>query len=230
MTSIKKTSPDDVEFQLRKESVKSELHATRTYAQHFTKSFGLPGEWHATKLPHRNKPGLIQFITFRLADSLPQVVLRQIENEIQVEKDIEKQERQQYWLDKGLGCCALANIEMAKVMQNALLHHDGNLYNLLAWSIMPNHVHALIKIKGDLVRIVQSWKSFTGRWALANIEKFNLGIDKDAKQFWMPDYWDKFIRDAEHFDHTVRYILRNPEAAGLPKGHIAYLYRGVKLE
>ncbi|MCH6199728.1 HsdR family type I site-specific deoxyribonuclease [Aquiflexum sp. LQ15W] len=35
------------------------------YAQHFTKNFGNPEEWHYGHLPHRNKEGLIQFITFR---------------------------------------------------------------------------------------------------------------------------------------------------------------------
>ncbi|MCH6199729.1 DUF3387 domain-containing protein [Aquiflexum sp. LQ15W] len=119
---------------------------------------------------------------------------------------------------------------MAQVVQEALLHHDGDKYNLLAWSIMPNHVHVLIKTNGDLVRIIQSWKSFTGKWALQNNKRFNLGIDKDATKFWMSEYWDRFIRDEEHFNNTVRYILNNPMKANLPENHIAFLYRGIQLE
>ncbi|MDP2238384.1 MAG: HsdR family type I site-specific deoxyribonuclease [Bacteroidales bacterium] len=207
---------------------------TTNYAQYFTKNFGYPEEWHRGNLPHRNKEGLIQSITFRIADSLPQSILKEIESEIkhlsEEKRDIEKRKKYEYWLDKGLGCCALANREMAQVVQEALLHHKGDMYDLLAWSIMPNHVHVLIKTTGDLVRIVQSWKSFTGKWALQNNKKFNLGIDKDAKQFWMPEYWDRFIRDEEHFNNAVRYILNNPVKANLPKEHIAYLYRGMQLE
>ena len=72
---------------------------------------------------------------------------------------------------------------MAIIMQNALQHHDGIKYNLLAWCIMPNHVHVLIKANNDLSRIIQSWKSFTGRWALANNERLRLGFPKEKNNF-----------------------------------------------
>jgi HsdR family type I site-specific deoxyribonuclease len=206
---------------------------TTNYAQNFTKNFGYPEEWHYGNLPHRKKDGLIQFITFRLADSLPQETLKQIEVEIKQlsadQKDVEKRKKYQYWLDKGLGSCALANREMAQIVQEALLHHNGDKYDLLAWSIMPNHVHVLIKAKSDLVKIIQSWKSYTGKWAIANNKMYNLGIDKNVNQFWMPEYWDRFIRDEEHFNNTVRYILNNPLNANLPKDNAAHIFRGVML-
>ncbi|MEO6230235.1 MAG: HsdR family type I site-specific deoxyribonuclease [Ferruginibacter sp.] len=203
------------------------------YAAHFTESFGMPEEWHTGKLPHRNKQGLIQSITFRLADSLPQTVLNQIEEALKLlppgEIEVEKRRLYEKWLDKGLGCCALANPEMAQVMQDALLHHDGERYDLLAWSIMPNHVHILIKANADLSKIIQSWKSFTGKWALANNKKFNLKIDKDATTFWMSEYWDRFIRDENHFNTTINYILNNPQQAGLPLLATAYRFTGCRL-
>jgi type I site-specific restriction-modification system R (restriction) subunit len=118
---------------------------------------------------------------------------------------------------------------MAGTMLEALKYHDGEKYNLLAWSIMPNHVHVLIKTKDDLPKIVQSWKSFTGKWALANNRKFNLGIPDDATKFWMPEYWDRFIRDHEHFNNTIRYILNNPAKAKLPKNHTAHIFKGLNL-
>ncbi|MDA3882179.1 MAG: HsdR family type I site-specific deoxyribonuclease [Bacteroidales bacterium] len=210
----------------------SSINSTN-YSSYFTKSFGYPDEWHVTNLPHRNKAGLVQFITFRLADSIPQQVLKDIELELKSlsddKKAIEKRKRYQFWLDKGLGCCALANREMAQVVQEALLYHDDKKYNLLAWSIMSNHVHVLIHTRNDLRRIVQSWKSFTGKWALNNNKKYNLGIDTNASSFWMPDYWDRFIRDEDHFNNTVRYILNNPLKANLPKEHTAWLFRGCHL-
>ncbi len=203
------------------------------FAQNFTKQFGCPQEWHTRQLPHRSKDGLIQSITFRLADSLPQTVLKNIETELKFltndERDIEKRKKYEYWLDKGYGCCALENKELAQVVQDALFHHNGDKYNLLAWCIMPNHVHILIKTNSDLAGIVQSWKSFTGKWAIQNNKRLNLGIDDDAKQFWMPEYWDRFIRDEEHFNNAVKYILNNPAKANLPMNHTAYLYRGIQL-
>ncbi len=96
---------------------------TTNFAQHFTKSFGYPEEWHFRNLPHRNNKGLIQSITFRLADSLPQSVLKEINKEInplsEEKREIEKRKKYEYWLDKGIGCCALANREMAQTVQGA---------------------------------------------------------------------------------------------------------------
>jgi HsdR family type I site-specific deoxyribonuclease len=210
------------------------------YASAFTTTFGTPEEWHARNLPHRDKEGLIQFITFRLADSLPQDVIQQIESELKTiadkDKKVEKRKRYEKWLDNGYGCCALANPQMAQVMQDALKYHDGDRYNLLAWSIMPNHVHVLIKANSSLIKIIQSWKSFTGKWALANNKKYNLGILNDADAFWIPEYFDRFIRDEDHFNNAIKYILENPKKANLPLLSAAYrftdcvIYQGTKQE
>lgn len=64
-------------------------------------------------------------------------------------------------------------------------------------------------------KIVQSWKSFTGRWALEKNAELGLGIPGGA--LWMREYWDRYIRDADHFDNVRAYIERNPVAAGLCK-------------
>ena len=106
------------------------------------------------------------------------------------------------------------------------MFHDGDRYNLLAWSIMPNHVHVLIKDNSDLSKILQSWKSFTGKWALKNNKKYGLNIPKDATEFWMSESWDRFIRDGDHFNNTINYILNNPDKAHLPAGSAAYRFRG----
>lgn len=196
----------------------------------FTTRFGLPEEWHHGDLPHRNKVNLVQSITFRLADSLPQDVLKGIEEELKTlpvsKKEIEKRKRNEKWLDRGLGCCALANSEMAQVVFDALQYYNGDRYNLLAWSIMPNHIHVLIETKSHLSRIVQSWKSYTGKWAFANNKKYSLGIKDGAKEFWRTEYWDRFMRDRAHFENTLKYILDNPKNANLPKSSTAYRFTG----
>lgn len=203
------------------------------FAASYTQFYGYPDEWYQRSLPHRNKIGLIQFITFRLADSLPQNLLEEIKYEIDLHKGSNKQtelrKKYQHWLDQGLGCCALSKREMAETVQETLFLHDGMKYDLICWSIMPNHIHTLIKTKDALGKIVQSWKSFTGRWGLNNNERLSLGIERGARRFWMSDYWDRFIRNEDHFNNTIRYILNYPAKAGLPKKHIAYEYRGLKL-
>jgi len=204
-----------------------------TYAQYFTKHYGHPEEWHRGNLPHRDKPNIVQFITFRQADSLPKEVLATIEQNLknlpEEKYKIEKRKLGERYLNKGLGSCALGHPEMAQTMMKALLHHDGGKYDLLAWSIMPNHVHVLIKTEDKLPKIVQSWKSFTGKWALNNNEKYKLGIAPKAVKFWMPEYWDRFIRDEKHFNNTIKYIMNNPKSARLAEESTAAMYTGTKI-
>ena len=178
----------------------------------FTPHFGFADEWNrGGNLPHRNSKNLIQFITFRLADSLPQNILRDIEDDLTrtptTKRGVKKRKEVEEWLDKGLGCCALANPKMAQVLWNAFQHYNEDRYKLIAWSIMPNHVHVLIETKYNLSKIVQGWKSYTGKWAFANNKEYGLKIEAGAKHFWRSEYWDRFIRDENHFENVVNYIL-----------------------
>jgi len=174
-------------------------------------------------LPHFDAPGTLQFITFRLADSLPQTVLKQLEQELAQlpvsARERERRKKIEQWLDAGLGCCALRHPRMAELMQQTLQKFDGERYRLIAWCIMPNHVHVLIEPAISLPKILQSWKSFTGSWAISHNAELGLGVPKAAgatkNQFWMREYWDRYIRDEGHFHSTVSYIHNNPVKAGL---------------
>ena len=174
--------------------------------------------WYSSgSYPHRDLPSTYQFITFRLADSLPQSVLRGLEAEVkkmpQSKQKSYKRKRIEQWLDAGLGCCALAHPGMAEAMKETLIHYDGRRYRLIAWCIMPNHVHVLIRPDYSLPRIVQAWKSYTTRWMLLHNERLGLGVS--GRSLWMRDYWDRFIRDELHFDTAISYIHQNPVKAGL---------------
>jgi type I restriction enzyme R subunit/putative DNA methylase len=152
-----------------------------------------------------------------LADSLPQEKLRTLEEELDQlpaeRQDVTRRKQIEQWLDAGMGCCALKHPTMAMVTQETLLKFDGERYRLLAWCIMPNHVHVLIEPMTGLGKIVQSWKSYTGRWALKHNAELGLGVPGTA--LWMREYWDRFIRDQKHFDAVVAYIHNNPVKAGL---------------
>jgi type I restriction enzyme R subunit/putative DNA methylase len=169
-------------------------------------------------LPHFEGGRLIQHITFRLADSLPQSVLRRIEEEVGNDKDtarqIELHERAEAWLDAGYGHCVLRRTEAATLVQDALFHFDGIRYRLIAWAIMPNHLHALIEPidPWTIGRIVSTWKSYTGR----RLSPMLRGVSRlNPHRVWNRDYWDRFIRDQGHFEDVVAYIHGNPVKAGL---------------
>lgn len=181
---------------------------------------GAPTGWYSRGyLPHYDNRETIQSVTFRLADSLPQSKLRELEDELAGMKpakiDATRRKRIEECLDSGMGCCALKHPEMARLMQETLLKWDGDRYRLFAWCIMPNHVHTLVETLAPLPKIVQSWKSFTGRWAMAKNAELGLGITKKA--FWMRESWDRYIRDTNHFAKVRIYIERNPVSARLCK-------------
>lgn len=168
-------------------------------------------------LPHCDDLQKFQFITFRMADSLPSEALLRMEAALErcppSLRDQARVRRLKEWRHNGAGCCALRHPQVAQVMQDTLLRFDGERYRVAAWCIMPNHVHTLIQPTAALAKIVQSWKSFTGRWALTRNLELQLGIPSD--QFWMPDYWDRYIRNQQHFSNVVEYIHQNPVTAGL---------------
>ncbi len=156
-------------------------------------------------LPHFDAPNLVQHIVFRLADSLP----------AEISKDIAKSRRDNRVvafdaaLDAGHGRRDLARQEIAGLVQTALFAFDGMRYSLIAWCVMPNHVHVLGAIEPGyrLGRIVHSWKSYTAKEAnriLGRVEKF-----------WAPEYFDRFMRDDAHLARTAAYIEGNPVKAGL---------------
>nr|VFJ43750.1 MAG: type I restriction enzyme, R subunit/putative DNA methylase [Candidatus Kentron sp. FW] len=130
-----------------------------------------PKGWYSRGyLPHRNHPDLLQAITYRLEDSLPADALTRMEKELQTidpkHGDIEKRKRLDAWLDAGHGECILRDPHAAVCVVDTWRHFAKERYDLLAWVVMPNHVHVLIRVYEGwaLGKIVQSWKSYTGRW------------------------------------------------------------------
>ena len=133
---------------------------------------GVPStpSWHSRGyLPHVESAQLIQHVTFHLADSLPKEVVERLDAELKslpVEKqDVERRKRVEAWLDAGHGSCVLREPGMATMVQNCFLFFDGQRYRLLAWVVMPNHVHVLFQpMEGwTVAKIVASWKKFTAR-------------------------------------------------------------------
>ena len=76
---------------------------------------------------------------------------------------------------------------------------------------MPNHIHLLMTRLDvlELAEIMQSFKSLTSHKANQTLRR--------KGQFWLEDYFDRYIRNAEHFMKTVRYIENNPVKARLCK-------------
>lgn len=81
--------------------------------------------------------------------------------------------------------------------------------DLLAYVVMPDHMHAVVVLKSDerLEGIVQRLKSYTAH----AINKL-LGRRGPV---WVPAYYDHAIRRVQSIEDVVAYVERNPVRAGL---------------
>src|SRR4026208_793259 len=66
--------------------------------------------WHENgSLPHRDEPGLVQFVTFRLVDAFPENLRREWDALLKIEDDRKQRIELEAYLDKGRGACHLRN-------------------------------------------------------------------------------------------------------------------------
>ena len=170
-------------------------------------------------LPHWQQEGACYFVTFRLADSLPEALLApwrelraawialnpkpwdeatELEYHRRFSREIDDR------LDEGHGSCLLRDPVNAGIVANALRFFGHDRYLMHAWVVMPNHVHALFSLAADslLEKQVSSWKRFSAK----EIHRLAGG----SGPIWQEDYFDRMIRDGEHFRNVARYISKNP--------------------
>jgi len=170
--------------------------------------------WHRRGyLPHYDGGEINQFITVHLGDALPKKVIDRWKLELKDETDDERK-KELYWrtekyIDQGYGECYLRLESVAIIVREALMHFEGERYTLISWVIMPNHIHFLLRPMAGmrLEDIIHSIKSFSAL-------KANRLLKRTGK-FWQEEYFDRYIRDYNHFESVVSYIEWNPVKAGL---------------
>jgi len=172
-------------------------------------------------LPHYDDPDKLQFITWRLADSLPAPVLTRLHAELEAlnperdDREIEYRKRIEVLLDRGYGECWLRRHQCAQAVVDALMEYEGQTHLFHSWVVMPNHVHVLVELTGSvpLGQLVEDWKAVSAK-------AINRHLNRTGP-VWQEDFFDRFIRDQYHYDNTVRYITLNPVKGGLVKnpGH-----------
>ena len=154
-------------------------------------------------LPHADLIGYYQFLTFRTNDSIDDFLTRLSAETISTSL---KQYKADEYLDnspKG----AYLNGDVLVYLKQFLLEKDGELYDLVAFSVMPNHLHILFKQKMEIAKTVQQLKGAS-----------SFGINKVLQRkgtFWEKGYFDKAIRDEAHFDTVYNYIKNNAVKANL---------------
>lgn len=182
------------------------------------------GDIDATRrnLPHWQQDGKLYFVTWRLADSLPQeqlaqlnadrtawvhrhgnALVRHLSPKLREEWYKLFHRRMQRWLDAGYGSCVLKRREAKQIMIDALHYFEGERYRLGCFAIAGNHVHVLVAPMAgiDLSDILHSWKSFTGN-------AINKAVGQQGR-LWMDESFDRLVRDRVHLERVEAYIARH---------------------
>jgi len=172
------------------------------------------------------------FITFRLKFTLPKAAITELEHRKRLwldgydsmgEADQAEHKKQKdglffAWFDQLLDNSPdvpkiLHRKDISEIIANALKYHDGKRYQLLAYCIMPNHVHALIFPLKDENGSIYAPAGITYSWKRFTSNQINKLLGKSGS-LWQRESFDRMVRDEEELGRTLEYILQNPVKAG----------------
>ncbi|GAB1365869.1 transposase [Candidatus Cloacimonadaceae bacterium] len=192
-------------------------------------------EFKSRNLPHKYDTDKPVFITYSLKFSLPEAVMAEYsqrkENWEKQLLELSKDDRAEKlkskdglifaWFDEPLDKTPdipriLHQPEICDIIKESFQHFDGLRYKLLAYSVMPNHVHVVIfplrQEDGEAYsfhHIIYSWKRFTAN-------AINKLLNRKGS-LWQKEGYNRLIKDEMELGRVVNYVLNNPVRAGLVK-------------
>ena len=107
----------------------------------------------------------------------------------------------------------LSDPDVAPLIISALRHLDGQRYWLYEYAVMPDHVHAIVRVPSlrgqsePLWRILKSLKGFTAR-------RINEATGRSGP-LWQQETHDHLIRGEDDYLRIAAYIIDNARRRGL---------------
>jgi REP-associated tyrosine transposase len=193
-------------------------------------------------------------VTLRLADIVPARRLEElrvwrdeqlalIPSEPRLAREFRTRIQQRYFteydylLDENRDNVLLADQRLGAMIRRLLLSRAAVGYQLLAYAVMPNHVHAVLEItaplavveasdqppdrevfavcsdeepdeKSPLAEFLREFKSESAKEAFAL-------LDDGRELAWHPGTFDFWIRSESELEAVIEYIAQNPVEAGL---------------
>ena len=89
----------------------------------------------------------------------------------------------------------------------------------LAWVLMPDHFHGLVRLESDQSSLSSVIRSLKG----SSDKQINRSLMKQGR-LWQPSFYDRALRRDEDRKNIARYIVANPLRKGLVKSIRNYPY------
>ena len=174
-----------------------------------------PDHYFRRALPHYHPDDSPYFVTYRLKHTISQVEHTRLQATIPAHSDSDVEHAKHFQaidfiLDAARhGPKYLRQPEVMDVVRKSFEYASEQWLDMIAYSIMPNHVHFVAHLKGEksLSEVMQSLKGFTSR-------EINRILDRTGQPLWQSEYYDRAVRKGR-LGNTVYYILQNPVKAGL---------------
>jgi REP element-mobilizing transposase RayT len=194
------------------------------------------------KLPHIYPIGAKFFITFCLKGSMPYEIAEQYkkERDTKIDKltksgqnaieEIYKEHKRYFaktdqYLDNSTQKWILQRPEIAKIVTTKLHQLDKDLYDLIAYCVMSNHVHLVFNMDLQIENIPE-YEILTAK-NYVQIERImqrikggssyeiNKFLDTQGTTNWQSESYDHYIRNDKELQNIISYTLQNPVKAGL---------------
>jgi len=88
------------------------------------------------------------------------------------------------------------------VLFDIIKYNNNKKYILLAFVIMPDHLHMILNPKIGLPKIMHRIKGYSSY-------QINKQFNRQGK-IWQKSYFDKIIRDEKDYHNKILYIANNP--------------------
>ena len=179
--------------------------------------------FYKAKFPHIHPIGSTFFITFRLEGSIPRTELKsmkttylhKLDNLIKITDTKSRNQKifdlRKRYLSKydelmhniDTGPTYMKSPKIMDIIKGQLHRFDGQLYDLICYSIMSNHVHMLIDTKIQLEDIPLEYKLYDNNTQVSDIMKRIKGASArysnkelgKTGSFWCKESYDMFIRN-----------------------------------
>ena len=188
--------------------------------------------FHQRKLPHYQPKGGSLFVTIRGADPIPEHLMAEYHTYLETLKISEANQPEDKELiqqnnKRSFSCMDdiytryegkinfIRDPAVAEIVSDVALNLRNGLCRLYACTIMPNHMHLLLRPLGKGQGMV-SISEILQRMKGASARRVNLYLHREGS-LWCREYYDHWVRSGREFMNIVEYIRNNPVKAGLVK-------------